>query len=300
MGSVELSGLDDGNLLAWMAAVGALRTLGRPWPDVRMEWAYHGGWRPMLKRSESFSQDDILDALEKNLSSEGDDARWTLKLSPPPEDLNLPPDEWRALLHLAAKSSTAISRDVVDTWTVYASDCRPEEKAISKAASGFVTMYGQGHQHFLGSLAELAQTTTRAHLSHALFTPWNYADERPAMHWDPVDDRRYALRAGDPSKASIRTMRGANRLAVEALPWLPTFPGPRRAGGVGWLDLGRGVMAFRWPIWEVSLSTHAVRTVLARRDMSPEQRDGWGVATQFEAQRISVGKFTCFTSSRGI
>ena len=70
----------------------------------------------------------------------------------------------------------------------------------------------------------LSEHTSREDLRLALFAPWRYLDEKPTMRWDPMDDRRYALRAGNPSKAPLRTVRGANRLAIEALTFLPTVP----------------------------------------------------------------------------
>jgi hypothetical protein len=63
---------------------------------------------------------------------------------------------------------------------------------------------------------------------------------RPSLRWDSVDYRRNTLRAfdpPDPATAPILTVRGANRLAVEALPWRPTFL--REGGDVATLSFLR-------------------------------------------------------------
>ena len=46
--------------------------------------------------------------------------------------------------------------------------------------------------------------TAAAHLDHALFEPWSYSDPRPSLRWDPLDDRRYAYRAFDPTNGASR------------------------------------------------------------------------------------------------
>jgi len=78
-------------------------------------------------------------------------------------------------------------------------------------------------QHFLKTMRDLVQLTTADHLRRRFFNPWRYEDDKPNLRWDPADDRATALRWNEPSGDPIRTARG-NRLAVEALPLLPTMP----------------------------------------------------------------------------
>ncbi len=135
--------------------------------------------------------------------------------------------------------------------------------------------------------------TTAAHLDHALFEPWAYSDPRPSLRWDPLDDRRYAYRALDPTSAAspILTVRGANRLAIEALPWLPTFPCNGNARTRGFSRRSGRVVDFTWPIWDCWLSADTVRSLLGYGELYKDEPcrsnlEARGVAEVFRSRRI--------------
>jgi hypothetical protein len=207
----------------------------------------------------------------------------------------------------AARRATRGDRAPADFLAAYGTEAYPTEKGeIAKTDFHFTS----GQQSFLGSVRELAAVppppasgrrgtaaadlagTTPRQLEHALFEPWSYADPPPALRWDPVDDRRYALRAADPAKdphAPIRTVRGANRLAVEALPWLPTFPAGAAASTRGFSRSGR-TAAFVWPIWSPPLGPDTVSSLLGLRELygkgpPSEALRARGVIEVFRARR---------------
>jgi hypothetical protein len=167
--------------------------------------------------------------------------------------------------------------------------------------TGFRTMSGAGHQHFLAFMNQLARVTTAEHLRGALFSPWRYDEQKLSMRWDPADDRRYALRWSDPSGDVIRTVRGANRLAIEALPLLPVAPVGRKLETTGF---GRGTR-WTWPIWDTPVSLDVCRSLLALSELQEKQPDrsvllARGVVEVFQCERITIGKFRNFTQSQTV
>jgi hypothetical protein len=98
---------------------------------------------------------------------------------------------------------------------------------------------------------------------------------------------------------------GANRLAIEALPLFRCVP----RGGVlrttGFREQrrtdGRNDVRFRWPVWTPWLSLNAVRSMLAvatSEDADTLRRRG--VDARFESQRLTIGKFRCFSPAEPV
>jgi hypothetical protein len=165
-------------------------------------------------------------------------------------------------------------------------------------------MSGAGHQHFLGFMRELAIGTGPEHLRGALFEEWNYSDGRPSLRWDAADYRPHALRAEDPSGDPIKTVRGANRLAIEALPLFPTVPSGRRLRTVGFADRS-GETEVTWPVWSEALDLATVRSLLACAEIQepePDRREMMQrkVAQVFRARRFTEGKFRNFSPARAL
>src|SRR5712691_3833221 len=104
-------------------------------------------------------------------------------------------------------------------------------------------------------------------LAQALFSAWDRRDSTQSFRWDPLEDRRYALRFEDPSTDKGMTMHGANRLASLALPLLPAVPARVRgkiqlnAVGTGWIP-GAG-LCVSWPIWSRPASLKSIVAILA-------------------------------------
>jgi hypothetical protein len=146
--------------------------------------------------------------------------------------------------------------------------------------------------------------TDASHLERALLRPWDYSDDGRGLNlrWDPADDRRYALRWDDPSGDPIRTMRGANRLAIEALPLLPTMPKASGLATMCFEGSGARNTYFLWPIWRHAIPLDVARSILANtfhlRDLSERERLDIGVVAMFTSQRITVGKYRNFAPAR--
>lgn len=297
-----LNGLNGGNPLAYLAALGALRTTALMWPEqnVRMHWSSaQGHWHPHLTLEDEVDRDDWLTALAQTLKSSPGHAAYTLA-----DDLIIPCPVFKAAAMTAANLAHAGDRVQADFLAAFGSEAIESEangkKTSQIADTALRTMSGAGHQHFLGFMRELAAVTEIGHLRHALFETWRYADPGPSMRWDPSDDRRYALRWRQPSGDPVTTVRGANRLAIEALPLLPTAPVRARLETTGFTQRkGRGVI-WTWPIWTAPVPIEVVRSLLSLPQLQADEPDrrnlsARGIAEVYRCQRITQGKYRNFT-----
>lgn len=303
--SIALAGLDGSNLLAFLAALGTLRTLTQALEDatIQLHWEARGMWTPVL--SGPFPDDDE-EAIALILSSLH--ARLRQMLNHPvltvAKNLNLSPQQFRQLASEAVQlAHESGDRTGVDYVASFGCDAISENGVIADTA--FRTMSGAGHQHFLKTMHDLVTLTEPEHLKRSLFEPWDYADDRPSLRWDPADDRRYALRWKEPSGDPIRTMRGANRLAVEALPLFPTAPVGNKLETTGFQTGGSRNTFITWPIWEHPASLDVVRSLLALQELQRDRppRDllrPMGIVDVLRSQRLTIGKFRNFAPSQSL
>jgi hypothetical protein len=306
-----LVGLDGANPLAFLAALGTLRSLALAWPDrrVRMSWGRHprdGPWRPAVHVDPPATPVDIVAALDAQLKRMRDHQAWSLG-----PDLSLSPETYRKDYALPAAQ---VARDSEDrTWADFVAAFGCEATVTDQGLiqdTALRTMSGAGHQHFLGFMHRIVGCTGPEHLEKALFRPWLYDDpvENLTLRWDPMDDVRRALRwrdpSGDPRRKRRGGMLGANRLAIEGLPLLPSIPvsgGELRTTGFS----GRGgKTSWTWPIWSGPLSPGVIRSLLAlkaiqRSPESPALRS-MGIVEIYRSRRITRDKFRCFTPGQPI
>ncbi len=295
MPEIELKGLDGGNLLGFLAALGTFRALSAASTDaeVRMRWQRKGGWMPVIECAAISDEDALLDLLEPGVcGSDSANEAWNIG-----NDLTLTTEAFADVLvkHSGSERSTL---DFLAAFGSEAVGSGPKKDQMTDTE--FRTMSGAGHQHFLGFMRELAKETGREHLRRCLFKIWAYGDGRPSLRWDPADYRPHALRAQDPSGDPIKTMRGANRLAVEALPLFPTVPVGRSVATVGFEDRN-GAAEVSWPLWSDSLELASVAALLASSDTQEADRHmatRRGVVQIMRAKRFTEGKYRNFSPAR--
>lgn len=301
MTEIVLIGLDGGNPLAFLAALGTLRALKSAWPHdpPKIAWKQsESNWRPEMVFAKTPSKAEMLAALDTELRAMNNHAAFTFA-----KDLNVFRKDFRSFAKDASVRA-ARERDLRDADFAAAFACdgiASEKDQVEDTA--FRTMSGAGHQHFLESMDLLAKGTTPEHLSAALFSPWGYADPRPSMRWDPGDDRRYALRWDEPSGDPVRTVRGANRLAVEALPLFPVAPVDGRLATTGFTGTNSQNTFLTWPIWTGAIGLDTVRSLLALEELqavSPDRAKlvAIGIAEIYRSRRITVGKYRNFTPAQ--
>jgi hypothetical protein len=266
---------------------------------LRIKWAPHGSsYAPILSGSAVANRDTVLNQLHTALTASAGHYSITID-----KDLKISCERFRALAEHAVQDFLA-ETDTRAAAMVAAFGCDMignEEGQIEDTA--FRTMSGAGHQHFLQFMDVLAKETTLDHLREALFGPWLYRDPSPVMRWDSEDDRRYALRWDEPSKDPVRTVRGANRLAIASLPLFPVVPVPGNAvATTGFIGRGSRDTFVTWPIWQSWLGLDSVRSLLSLMELQERQPNvasvlrARGVSAVYRSQRINpTSKYRNFT-----
>lgn len=297
MSDFTLTGLDGANPLGFLAALGAFRILNEASP-ARMLWRQDGGrWTPALSTK---NQTSIL-SLARILRSRQDTP--SLKMANNPQ---MPVLEFREAVLAAREQWFAGTTHDLELIAALGDSAVPDRnKPEINADTAWRTMSGSGHQHFLKFMNEICKATSLKQLREALFGPWRYDDTDYSMRWDPTDDRRYALRWKNPSGDKSTNVRGANRLAIEALPLFPVMPTTHALETTGFSGHRSSDTFFTWPIWTVSITLDVCRSLLAHAELQRERPNtapfaSIGVPAVFRSQRITVGKFRNFSPARHI
>lgn len=325
--SHRLEGLEPDNLLAFLALLGLLRALETDDNDStrqqedrlrpRAAWDVdHPPLRPRLYVSKTITKNALAEradsALEKRLVPSHDFGGQ--------KDLTYSRDQCRALLQSEARAACRRQRGRVDLLAALMSDAAiKDDKQDLIDPTPLCLLFGQGHQHFLDRLAKVpgeaeppprgkgktaVSVSAAEALAEALFEPWHRNDPTPSFRWDPDEDVRYALMAGDPTDAAYKTatQHGANRLAAVGLAAITLVPEMRagrvRPSIVGGLS-GADGFSFAWPIWREPATLCSIRALLAHPDLrGPPALAHLGVDHVMITRRISVGKFMNFSRAR--
>ena len=295
-----LKGLDGSNPLGFLAALGTLRVVTDASPSSKWSLQWHmsdGAWTPELLGDNPLSEETLVDLLMPVLKQLQDQPALQFA-----KNLNVSCEQFRLVTEKAQTAATFTNRHEADFIAAFGCESLP----ISERNPTIQDTAPENHERSRSSTLSWLHVGTRAndragpHTDCAVFFRGSMQTKDPSMRWDPADDRRYALRWKDPSKDSIRTVRGANRLAIEALPLLPTAPGERRLHTTGFSQRpGEGVV-FTWPIWDIPLSMDVVRSLLSMAELQEPEPDhatlrARGVVEVYRSQRITTGKFRNFT-----
>lgn len=300
---LSLSGLDGGNPLAFLAALGAVRsiTLARPEWHPRLAWRMQAHWTPVLGFAESVDESAFLDALATHLPHAP--GREALALD---DNIKFTQEAFRSHLQSAVAAENREAKHLVHMLTALASDALQNDAGLVPD-SALRTMSGAGHQHFLKFMRQLIESTDRDHLHKALFKTWLRDDPQPSLRWDPNDDRRYALRWKEPSNDPIRTVRGANRLAIEALPLFTTTVVDNDLKTPGFKGRGMNDTYWTWPIWDPFVGIETARSLLTLKILKSAVTEadfgnlsGMGIRQIFQSQRLTIGKYRNFSHPQAI
>lgn len=321
----RLIGLEPDNLLAFLALLGLLRSLEavpegkRLFP--RVCWKLDDPpLRPMLRLTSPVTREEIAEITARGLVALAANHDFGDKNQ---SDLNYQRNEARAILDNAARVATVSVRARVDLLASLMSDAATKEdnnpNTAPIAPTPLCLLFGQGHQHFLERLRKVptesappprgkgkaaVQISASECLFEALFASWHRSDPTFSFRWDPEEDVRYALMAGDPAAPTYKlgTQHGANRLAavgITVLTMVPETRGGRIRPSVLGGSSGRDGFSFTWPIWKEPAKLSAIRAMLGHPDL--RKLNGLahlGVDHVLTANRISVGKFMNFTRAR--
>lgn len=284
-----LNGLDASNQLAFLAALGTLRTLSIALPErnVKMKWQlWQSAWRPRLvvDVGDEISQEECLQLLENALAKRYEEHPIS-QLQKKDEALE---NADASLLNWISAMSSDFASDAVSQLQMVRKD------------------------YFIGNLRSIITATTREHLMRALFQLWDYADplENQSLHLDPTEDRRHAYQWNKPSKDPTRKkcggMLGANRMALEALPLFQSFG---TAGGKMSTSGFRGNRIdntyWTWPVWNCPINRQVVQSlitsqILQMNMLEAEKLKPTGIAAVYKCRRILVGKTPNFSPATAI
>lgn len=316
--SHRLDGFEPDNLLAFLALLGLLRALEAADRTLcpRAAWDLEQPpLRPRLFVSNAVSPDDVAELAAKGVQAVAESHDFSDR-----KDLNQSRRESREILQQEALGACRNHRDRVDLLAALMSDAAiKNDKRELIDPTPLCLLFGQGHQHFLERLASVPRepappprgkgrntvaVSASQCLAEALFSPWHRQDSTPSFRWDPAEDVRYALMAGDPTDPAYKTgtQHGANRLAAVGLAALTLAP-EMRAGRARPVIVGGSVdsdgFSFAIPIWRDPATLAAIRVLLSHPDLrKPGKLKHLGVDHVVVAQRISVGKFLNFARGR--
>jgi len=322
---IVLTGLDGANPLAFLAALGTLRTLTAAWPDrnVRLGWTVTlGAWRPFLLMNSEASPDEIVETVNDRVPRTADlfppqlraeseaagpqgggSAKWKGKL-------RFPPGLLARHVRSTATASSWDDRTALDFMAAWASDAVVERVDGIEVAQKTTFDFTSGQQSFIDLVEKLALCVDADDIRNALFGPWTYTpDPGISLRWDPIDEaRQYALQAIDPAdgnKNPIVSVPGANLLAAAGLAYFPVIPVEDGVEQPGIARFGSG-RAFRWPIWEAAVSSDTVRSLVALAELCEDAPDrsslrAMGIPVVYQANIVMPsGRYRNFTPAQAI
>ena len=216
-----LSGLDGGNPLAFLAAVGTLRTVTRAAPSAgwTMSWKTHDGhWSPVLVGGTSLTEDGLIELLMPALKTmDGDPALCFA------DDLTIGREQFREIAQDAQRVATLADRHFADFVAAFGCDSLSVPRKDQIQDTALRTMSGAGHQHFLKSMRELVETTEPSHLKDSFLGrhSWMSRSSGRCSAWKSCNS------PGRTKAASWRE-ESSRYIGVSASPWTSTGTSPPR------------------------------------------------------------------------
>lgn len=315
-----LSGIDGGNPLGFLAAIGCLQIARVPFPDLRIAWTNSTGvWCPRLSGC-ACEREDFLRAFHRAFHASSNDA-YTANARLPYEA-----NEFADRLRQWCSRCRIGDRRTIDLLAGFGTELYPNNKGIFQDTQFRMVRSADADGQGLPAYAlKTRAASDEAKLAAALFGPWTYQDvfyqqpdsktgklkkrPLPSFRWDPLDDRRYALRWKNPTKKStddLGTVVAANGLAVEALAMLPVFVVGRYARTTAFHRNAERRNNFSWPIWNRPVGVDTVRSLLSLKELTDAHiRADWlaamGICEVYRCQRIAQNQYYCnFTTAESV
>jgi hypothetical protein len=288
-----LSGLDGSNPLGFLAALGVHQTLGQHYPkeNILMRWTQCGGvWLPVLINN-PVGVDVFCENLEEILRG--------LSREPFQIENKLPFDvsKFRKNALDFMNQGNQSDRRNLDILAGFGSDAIANKDGIFQDTKLRMIRAGDSVGNgFPAYSLSICEETGALDLQRTLFRNWDYSDKGTSLRIDPNEDRQYALRGGDPSKESTLSMRGANRLAIEAMALMYTAPSGKSLGTAGFTELGKKCVYWTWPIWKYPISINTAKSVISlpmlqEESMNNHSLSAFGIAVVFRCRRIATSKY---------
>jgi hypothetical protein len=293
---LPLRGLDGANPLGFITLLGVASLCRCFCPSARISWHREAGsWRPHIYGFDGNASEFInaLFATFKNTSPQP----FTISKKFP-----FSRDDLQAAMRQSQQNSTPLDRRIADLLAAFGTDAHADGDGLFADTALRMVRSGDSNGQGLTAYATfIRNNTTIENLETALFSVWRYEDDEYSLRWDPVEDQRYALRWYDPSpqsnkKYSLRTVRGANALALEGLRLLPVQPQLYGLLTTGFTRIRRRQDFFLWPIWDTPITLDVIKSLLTLPELSqqPVPRDllfKRGVVEVYRCERIAPNKY---------
>ena len=294
----SLRGLRSNDPLAFLAAIGTLRTLAKcsEFRTPRLSWEQEtSNWTPTIRLESPVTRDRLLNVLTTQLTGPTDAIRYVMskdanhsvgKLS------NLNAVAFRELLQaesLSTPDERALAAYATDAYVDYDEIAEFEVRKKGTALTRLNVLEFGGPKEYLTSQRKFVNETTRSKLRRTLFETWDFDDDGSShrtMHWSPTDASRGAYTGVDPTNLPSRTMHGANRLAIAGSRLYTVVPQETDSATVGFVDLGDRYV-FQYPIWSSPVALSTIRTLLTHPDIAcatPDRKQVHGVTAVLRAE----------------
>ncbi len=287
-----LTGINGSNPLGFLAALGTTLTMREMYPGIRLSWRIGGGfWQPVVHGCttdrEAFIQ-TLFSAL-KGASLEPFEAERKLPFAV---------DFLVTKLKDAQTRGTFQDRRFADFLAAFGTEVYGDKEAFNDTSLRLVRGGDSVGQGLLAYAVTIRRSVDAAALRRTLFEIWSYQDDGPLLRWDPVDDQRYALVWNSPEdkqKKQIKSMLGANALALESLVLFPVIPTSKTVVTTGFHRSGRHEF-FTWPIWQCPVSPDLVRSLLSIPELHADRPNrtelaARGIAEIYRCERIAPNKY---------
>lgn len=298
-GGLLLNGLDGGNPLGFLAAIGTAVVVRDTFPSIRLGWkSTNGGWRPWVTGCGNNDKVEFCDAVLqaiKNAPTVIFDIGKEIRDDKEYNKFPFAHDRFIREIKTHQGKACPSSRRDVDFLAGFGTELYPKKGVFQGTRFMMVRAGDSNRQGMLSYAKAIHEGINEQHIKRTLFQPWDYQDEGHGLRWDPIEDQAYALRWKDPSKSNLAdgpgTMLAANCLAVESLTYFPTFAVGRQVHTTGFhRDEGKE-FRFVWPIWTAMVNIETLRSLVALRDLheSPLPRPALlakGIEEVYYARRV--------------
>lgn len=296
---LSFNGLDGANPLGFMALLGVALMSSQFCRSAKFYWQLqNGGWHPQLEGFQG-SESEFLDLLFGTLKATSHQPFQINRKFPFSRNV------LRAAMEESQSTATPSDRRIVDLLAAFGSDAHADKEGIFLDSALRMVRSGDSNGQGLSVYAiSIRENLTIHDLRATLFSTWHYEDDDFSLRWSPLEDQRYALRWYDPSpptnkRYGLRTMRGANALALEGLGLLPVQPQLHGISTTGFSNHRRQRQIldfFVWPIWDAPVSFNIIRSLLTLPELmqQPLPRDDLlrrGIVEVYRCQRISASKY---------
>lgn len=264
MPQIELTGLQSGLPIGFMAALGVFRhalcmeDLG----TVKLGWSSHGnGWCALLQTEKILDEDVLASLLLSRVKSvqSRPELAWSEAIK------KTKPETFRERSQAALDQGT--DEGVSEWFQAFGTELVCDNEGSVEPTPFDMTV---ARQRFLADALSLTrelatpdkkggEALNSASFREALFGPWKYTDDQHSLGWDPGTLLMGAFTPKAPTAMKKLGVRAAVWLAMESLPFFRCMYDGRLAT-TSFKRVGRREI-FRWPIWEVpsSASTGGVK-----------------------------------------